>query len=96
MDNKIVKDPFLFELTRETAYAPSVGGGWRAATISELTNHVVQSRHCSRKVFRMKNPTFLIALLLVTVSFGAEAAPEVLPLDARELREMTLECIPMT
>ena len=42
----------------------------------------------------MKKPTFLIALLLVTVSFGAEAAPEVLPLDARELREMTLERIP--
>jgi uncharacterized cupin superfamily protein len=42
----------------------------------------------------MRSPTFLIALLLATVSFGAQAAPEVLTLNAKELREMTLESIP--
>ncbi len=42
----------------------------------------------------MNNSTFLIALLLATVSFGVQAAPEVLPLNAKELREMTLESIP--
>ncbi len=42
----------------------------------------------------MNNSTFLIALLLTTVSFGAQAAPEVLPLDVTELREMELESIP--
>ena len=42
----------------------------------------------------MRSPTFLIALLLATVSFGAQAAPEVLTLNAKKLREMTLESIP--
>ena len=42
----------------------------------------------------MKNLTFLIALLLATVSFRAQAAPEVLPLNAKELREMKLESTP--
>jgi uncharacterized cupin superfamily protein len=42
----------------------------------------------------VNNSTFLIALLLATVSFGVQAAPEVLPLNAKELREMTLESIP--
>ncbi len=42
----------------------------------------------------MNNSTFLIALLITTVSFGAQAAPEVLPLDVTELREMELESIP--
>jgi uncharacterized cupin superfamily protein len=42
----------------------------------------------------MKNLTFLIALLLATVSFGVQAAPEVLPLNANELREMKLESTP--
>ncbi len=42
----------------------------------------------------MKNLNFLIALLLATVSFRAQAAPEVLPLNAKELREMKLESTP--
>ena len=42
----------------------------------------------------MNSPTFLIALLLATVSFGVQAAPEVLPLNANELREMKLESTP--
>ena len=42
----------------------------------------------------MNNSTFLIALLIATVSFGAQAAPEVLPLDVSELREMELDSIP--
>jgi len=42
----------------------------------------------------MNKLTFLIALLLATVSFGVQAAPEVLPLDVTELREMELESIP--
>ena len=42
----------------------------------------------------MNKLTFLIALLITTVSFGAQAAPEVLPLDVTELREMELESIP--
>lgn len=42
----------------------------------------------------MRSPNFLLALLLATVSFGVQAAPEVLPLNAKELREMTLESIP--
>jgi uncharacterized cupin superfamily protein len=41
----------------------------------------------------MKKPSFLIALLLATASLGAQAAPEFLPLDADELREMVLERI---
>jgi uncharacterized cupin superfamily protein len=41
----------------------------------------------------MKKPSFLIALLLATASLGAQAAPEFLPLDADELREMELERI---
>ncbi len=42
----------------------------------------------------MNKLTFLIALLLATVSFGVQAAPEVLPLDVTELRKMELESIP--
>lgn len=42
----------------------------------------------------MKNLAFLIALLLATASFPAQAAPEVLALNAKELREMKLESIP--
>ena len=42
----------------------------------------------------MNNSTFLIALLITTVSFETQAAPEVLPLDVTELREMELESIP--
>jgi uncharacterized cupin superfamily protein len=42
----------------------------------------------------VNNSTFLIALLLTTVSFGAQAAPAVLPLDVTELRKMELESIP--
>lgn len=41
----------------------------------------------------MKNLTFLIALLLATASFRAQAAPEVLPLNAEELRGIKLESI---
>ena len=42
----------------------------------------------------MKKVTFLIALLLATVSSGAQAAPEFLPLNADEMRAMELESIP--
>lgn len=42
----------------------------------------------------MQNTPFLIALLFATVSFQAQAAPEVLPLNAEELREMELESTP--
>lgn len=42
----------------------------------------------------MRSPTFLLALVLATVSSGVQAAPEVLPLNARELSEMTIERIP--
>jgi uncharacterized cupin superfamily protein len=45
-------------------------------------------------MFRMNKPSFLITVLLATVSFGAQAAPEFLPLDADELRAMDLESIP--
>ncbi len=41
----------------------------------------------------MHSPSLLIALLLATVSFGVQAAPEFLPLDAEKLREMELESI---
>ncbi len=41
----------------------------------------------------MKKPSFLITLLLVAVSFGVQAAPEFLPLDANEMRAMELENI---
>ena len=42
----------------------------------------------------MRSPYSLIVLLLATVGFGAQAAPEVLPLDANELRQMDLESVP--
>lgn len=42
----------------------------------------------------MRSPTFLLALVLATVSSGVQAAPEVLPLNARELSEMTIKRIP--
>ena len=42
----------------------------------------------------MRSPTFLLALVLATVNSGVQAAPEVLPLNARELSEMTIERIP--
>ena len=42
----------------------------------------------------MKKPSFLITWLLAAVSFGAQAAPEILPLDADELRQMELESVP--
>ena len=42
----------------------------------------------------MNSSTFLIALLLATVSFTAQAAPEFLPLDVDQLRDMELERIP--
>lgn len=42
----------------------------------------------------MRSPFLLITLLLATVSFSAQAAPEFLPLDADELRAMELESIP--
>jgi hypothetical protein len=45
-------------------------------------------------MLRVNNATLLITLFLATVSFGAQAAPEFLPLDADELREMELESIP--
>ncbi len=41
----------------------------------------------------MRSPSLLIALLLATVSFGARAAPEFLPIDADDLREMELDSI---
>lgn len=41
----------------------------------------------------MRSPSLLIALFLATVSLGAQAAPEILPLDADELRQMELESI---
>jgi len=41
----------------------------------------------------MHSPSLLIALLLATVSFGVQAAPEFLPLDADKLREMELHSI---
>jgi uncharacterized cupin superfamily protein len=42
----------------------------------------------------MRSPSLLIALFLATVSLAAQAAPEILPLDADELRAMELESIP--
>jgi uncharacterized cupin superfamily protein len=42
----------------------------------------------------MNAPTVLIASLLATVSCGVQAAPEVLPLNACELRAMKLESAP--
>lgn len=42
----------------------------------------------------MFRSSLLIASLLVTVGFGAHAAPEVLPLDTDKLREMKLETTP--
>jgi len=42
----------------------------------------------------MRSPSLLIALFLATVSPGAQAAPEILPLDTDELRQMELESIP--
>ena len=42
----------------------------------------------------MRSPSLLIASFLATVSLGVQAAPEFLPLDADELREMELESIP--
>jgi uncharacterized cupin superfamily protein len=42
----------------------------------------------------MRSPCLLIALFLAAVSFGAQAAPEILPLDAGELRQMDLESVP--
>ena len=42
----------------------------------------------------MRSPCLLIALFLAAVSFGARAAPEILPLDAGELRQMDLESVP--
>lgn len=42
----------------------------------------------------MKKVSLLITLLLAAASFGAQAAPEILPLDADELRQMELESIP--
>jgi uncharacterized cupin superfamily protein len=42
----------------------------------------------------MRSPYLLIVLLLAAVSFGAQAAPEILPLDAGELRQMDLESVP--
>ena len=42
----------------------------------------------------MRSLPMLMDLRLVTVSLGAQAAPEFLPLDADELRDMELEVIP--
>ncbi len=42
----------------------------------------------------MRSPCLLIALFCCAVSFGAQAAPEILPLDAGELRQMDLDSIP--
>lgn len=42
----------------------------------------------------MRSLPMLMAFQLVTVSLGAQAAPEFLPLDADELRDMELEVIP--
>jgi uncharacterized cupin superfamily protein len=42
----------------------------------------------------MRSPCLLIALFLAAVRFGAQAAPEILPLDAGELRQMDLESVP--
>ncbi len=42
----------------------------------------------------MRSPCLLIALFLAAVSFAAQAAPEILPLDADELRQMDLESVP--
>ena len=42
----------------------------------------------------MRSQTLLITLLLATVSNAVQAAPEFLPLDADELRQIELESIP--
>jgi uncharacterized cupin superfamily protein len=42
----------------------------------------------------MRSPSLLIALMLATVSLSAQAAPEILPLNAGELRQMELESVP--
>lgn len=42
----------------------------------------------------MRSQTLLITSLLATVSFAAQAAPEFLPLDADELRQIELESTP--
>jgi len=42
----------------------------------------------------MRSPSLLIALFIATASLGAQAAHEILPLDADELRQMELESIP--
>ncbi len=42
----------------------------------------------------MRSQTLLITFFLTIASFGAQAAPEFLPLDADELRAMELERIP--
>jgi uncharacterized cupin superfamily protein len=42
----------------------------------------------------MPRSSLLVASLLAIVSFDAHAAPEVLPLDADELRQMELKTIP--
>ncbi len=39
----------------------------------------------------MKPPKLLITLVLAIASFGVRAAPEILPLDANQLRAMALE-----
>ena len=41
----------------------------------------------------MRSQTLLITLFLATVNLGAQAATEILPLDADELRQMELESI---
>ena len=42
----------------------------------------------------MRSSCLLIALFLTAVSIGAQAAPEILPLDAGKLRQMELESVP--
>lgn len=42
----------------------------------------------------MRSQILLITLLLTTVSNTVQAAPEILPLDADELRQMELESVP--
>lgn len=42
----------------------------------------------------MRSQILLITLLLATVSNTVQAAPEILPLDADELRQMELESVP--
>ena len=44
----------------------------------------------------MRSSSLLIALFLAAVSLESKAAPEILPLDADELRQIKLESTPLS